>query len=121
MSINVLALGLDPRYADFSQMTGFTPAMVQSYIDAQLQKVRELGYYVESCLVDTGDTAEEVTRLHIESRTFDCVLFGAGLRAAPHLLLLEKLINLVHARAPLAKICFNTNPADSAEAVQRWV
>jgi hypothetical protein len=47
-------------------------------------------------------------------------LFGAGLRAPEHLLLFEKLLNLVHARAPLAKICFNTNPADSAAAVQRW-
>jgi hypothetical protein len=120
MSVNVLALGLDPRFADYSQMPGLTPALVQSYIDAQLQKVRELGYHVESCLVDTGETAEEVVRLQLESRTFDCVLFGAGLRAPEHLLLFEKLLNLVHARAPLAKICFNTNPADSAAAVQRW-
>jgi hypothetical protein len=102
MSINVLALGLDPD-------------------DAQLESLRGLGYTVESCLVDTGETAEAVTKLHLDSRTYDCVLIGAGLRAAPHLLLFEKLLNLVHARAPLAKICFNTTPADSAEAVQRWV
>lgn len=121
MSVNVLAIGLDPKFADFSQMPGLTPAMVQAHIDSQLERVRALGYYVESCLVDAGETAEEVTRLHIESRTFDCVLFGAGLRAKEHLLLFEKLLNLVHARAPLAKICFNSNPADSAEAVQRWV
>ena len=121
MSVNVLAIGLDPKFADFSQMPRLTPAMVQAHIDAQLERVRALGYYVESCLVDAGETAEEVTRLHIESRTFDCVLFGAGLRAKEHLLLFEKLLNLVHARAPLAKICFNSNPADSAEAVQRWV
>ena len=121
MSTNILALGLDPKFADYSQMPGITPAQVQAYIDAQLEKVRALGYYVETCFVDTGETAEKVTRLHLESRTFDCVLFGAGLRAKEHLLLFEKLVNLVHARAPLAKICFNTNPADSAEAVQRWV
>jgi len=36
------------------------------------------------------------------------------------LLLFEKLINLVHEHAPGAKICFNTTPADTAEAVQRW-
>jgi hypothetical protein len=121
MSTNVLALGLDPRFVDLSQMPGMTPALVQSYLDAQLERVRELGYYVESCLVDLGETAEQVTTLHLESRTFDCVLFGASLRAPAQLLLFEKLVNLVHARAPLAKLCFNTNPADSAEAVQRWV
>jgi len=27
----------------------------------------------------------------------------------------------VHRLAPNARICFNTTPADSAEAVQRWV
>ena len=121
MSTNVLALGLDPKFVDLSQMAGFTPAQVQSYLDAQLERIRGLGYFVDSCLVDTGETAEEVTKLHLESRTFDCVLFGAGLRAKEHLLLFEKLLNLVHERAPLAKICFNTTPADSAEAVQRWV
>jgi hypothetical protein len=46
---------------------------------------------------------------------------GAGLRAPTHLRLFEKLLNLVHGQAPHAKICFNTTPADTAEAVQRWV
>jgi hypothetical protein len=121
MSTNVLALGLDPELADYSQMPGITPALIRSYVDAQLERMRGLGYFVESCLVDAGETAEEVTKLQLDSRTFDCVLFGAGLRAPERLLLFEKLINIVHERAPLAKICFNTNPADSAEAVQRWV
>jgi len=104
MSVDILAIGLD---ADL--------------VEAQIARVRALGYYVEICRVDTGETAEEVTRLHLESRTFDCVLFGAGLCAPAHRMLFEKLLNLVHARAPLAKICFNSSPADSAEAVQRWV
>jgi hypothetical protein len=121
MAMNVLALGLDPKHADYSQMPGLTPALVQSYIDTQLEQLRALGYNVDSCLVDTGDTAENITKLHLESRTFDCVLFGAGLRAPAQLLLFEKLLNLVHARAPMAKLCFNTTPADSVAAVQRWV
>lgn len=63
MPKSVLALGLDPKFADFSQMPGLTPE---------------------------------------------------------HLLLFEKLLNLVHAQAPGAKICFNTKPTDTPEAVQRW-
>ena len=121
MPKTVLALGLDPRYADLTQMPGLTPALVQSYIETQLQRVRDLGYEVVSCLVDTGETAEAVTHHHLDSREFDCVLIGAGLRAASLLLLFEKLINLVHAHAPRAKVCFNSTPADSAEAVQRWI
>jgi hypothetical protein len=31
------------------------------------------------------------------------------------------VLNLVHALAPNARICFNTNPGDTAEAVRRWI
>jgi hypothetical protein len=55
---SVLALGLDPGFADYSQMPELTPQAVRSFIDAQLERVREAGYEVESCLVDTGATAE---------------------------------------------------------------
>jgi hypothetical protein len=48
-------------------------------------------------------------------------MIGAGLRAPEQLLLFENLINVVHTLAPGAKICFNTTPADTVEAVQRWV
>jgi hypothetical protein len=48
-------------------------------------------------------------------------MIGAGLRAPAQLLQFETVLNLVHARAPGAKICLNTNPSDSAEAVRRWV
>lgn len=121
MSKNVLALGLDPAFADLSQMPGLTVDLIQTYIDSQLERLRGLGYEVESCLVDLGETAEAVLARHLAKRRFDCVLIGAGLRAPAQLLLFEKLLNLVHAQAPHAKICFNTTPADSAEAVQRWV
>ena len=44
----------------------------------------------------------------------------AQLRARQDLLF-EKIINSIHAHAPSAKICFNTNPGDTAEAVNRWI
>jgi hypothetical protein len=85
------------------------------------QRVRALGYEVESCLVDDGATAEAVAARRLDAKSFDCVVIGAGLRDERHLLLFEKLLNVVHARAPKAKICFNTTPSDTAEAVQRWM
>jgi hypothetical protein len=118
---SVLALGLDPALADLTEFPNVTPDLIRAFIDAQLQRLRELGYLVEGCLVDLGETAEAVTAQRLNSRRFDCVLIGAGLRAPPQLLLFERLLNLVHAQAPAAKICFNTSPADTAEAVQRWV
>jgi hypothetical protein len=55
-------------------------------------------------------------------RSYDCVMIGAGVRTDPEqFFLFEKLINVVHRAAPGARICFNTGPADSADAVRRWV
>lgn len=118
---SVLALGLDPAFADFTEFPQLTPDLINAFIASQLDRLRGLGYEVDSCLVDLGDTAEAVTSQHLHSRKYDCVMIGAGLRAPRHLLLFEKLINLVHSLAPGAKICFNTTPKDTAEAVQRWV
>lgn len=117
----VLALGLDPNFADFTSMPGLTPELVQAFIDSQLERVRASGYEVEACLVDSGSTAEAVLKESLSKRQYNCVMIGAGLRAPAQLLLFEKLLNVVHMDAPSAKICFNTTPADSAEAVQRWI
>jgi hypothetical protein len=121
MAKRVLALGLDPESMDPAQLQGLSPALVKSYIATQLERVWAMGYELRSCLVDTGETAERVVETELDARPFDCVLFGAGLRDDAHLLLFERLLNLVHAKAPDAKICFNSNPGDTAEAVQRWV
>jgi hypothetical protein len=36
-------------------------------------------------------------------------------------MLFERLVNAVHEHAPRARLCFNTRPDDTAEAVKRWV
>jgi|SRR5882724_5418391 len=121
MPKSVLALGLDPAVVDRSEFPGLTPELVRAYIESQLDRVRGLGYQVDNCLVDLGATAEAVTAQYLRARNFDCVVIGAALRAPRQLLLFEKLLNLVHALAPAAKICFNTKPGDTIEAVQRWM
>lgn len=118
----VLAIGIDPAFADLSAMPGFTADMVRTYLDSQINRIREFGYEVESCLIDLGDTAETVVTGALRSRRFDCVVIGAGLREPPELLLLfEKVINLVHEYAPQARIAFNSSPTDTAEAARRWL
>jgi len=122
MPKKVLAIGLDPAFIDFTTMPQFSPEMFRSFIDAQVERVRGLGYEVTSCLVDLGDTAEAVTKEALTAQEFDCVLIGAGLRQnGERVVLFEKIINLVHELAAGARICFNTTPADSAEAVRRWI
>ncbi len=122
MSRRVLAIGIDPVFVDFTAMPQFTAEMFRSFIDAQLDRIRASGYDVTSCLIDLGETAEAVTTQALSSGQFDCVLIGAGLRQpGERLLLFETIINLVHDLAPNARICFNTTPADSVDAVRRWV
>lgn len=122
MSKSVLAIGLDPAFVDLSALPGFTPEMVRTYLDSQINRVREFGYEVESCLVDRGETAEQIVAAALRARPFDCVVIGAGLREPPELLeLFEKVLNLVHTLAPQAKIAFNSSPTDTAEAARRWL
>jgi hypothetical protein len=118
----VLAIGIDPAFADYSKFPQLTAELVRSYIDAELQRLRDDGYEVVPCLIDLGATAEQVTAAALASRRFDCVMIGAGLRQPPeHLLLFEKILNLVHRLAPTACICFNGSPADTVDAVRRWI
>lgn len=118
----VLAIGVDPTFADFSTLAGLTPALIRAYIDAQIERLRALGYEAESCLLDPGEAAEQTVESALRSRAFDCVVIGAGLREPPErLLLFERIINLVHTLAPQSRIAFNTTPADTAEAAQRWI
>jgi len=118
----VLAIGIEPSFADFGAFPHLTPELIAYFIEAQIEGLRALGYDAYSCLIDLGETAEAVTMAALRSKHPDCVVIGAGLREpAERLLLFEKIINLVLIHAPHARICFNTTPADTAEAVQRWI
>jgi hypothetical protein len=122
MPKKVLAIGIDPAFVDFTTMPQFSLEMFRSYVDREIERVRALGYDVRTCLIDLGDTAEKVTARALQAEDFDCILIGAGLRQPrEQLLLFERILNLIHRHAPDARICFNTTPADSAEAVRRWI
>ena len=122
---SVLVVGLDPDLIDFTQ-PGYPPGMdavkVLAGLKSSEDELTSLGYSVQRCLTDFGETAETVLENALKQKQFDCVLIGAGVRAVPsNFLLFEKLINVVHEHAPQARICFNTMPSDSAAAVKRWI
>lgn len=119
---SVLMIGLHPDVVDYSRWPGLTAEKLLAALRADEARLNDLGYRAAICFVDRGETAERVVEQTLTSARPDCVMIGAGVRTdAEHFLLFEKLINLVHAHAPQAKICFNTGPTDSAAAVQRWV
>ena len=122
MAKRILAIGIEPGNADYSAFPQLTPELVRDYIEAQLLRLRDLGYEVTSCLIDLDAAAEAAVTAALRDERFDCIVIGAGLRESKErLLLFEKVLNLVHHLAPQAAICFNTTPADTTESVQRWI
>ena len=122
---SVLIIGLDPTLIDFSR-PGYPPGMTAAKVLAGLKSCEDeltgLGYSVQMCATDFGETAESVVKDQLAQKRFDCVLIGAGVRVVPdNFLLFEKVINVVHEHAPQAKLCFNTLPSDTTAAVRRWV
>src|SRR6185503_91054 len=124
---SVLLVGLDPTLIDFADpafaaFPGLNAAKVMAGVTADQERLKAIGYDAQMCLTDFGHTAEAVVLAKLKQKQFDCIMIGAGVRVIPsNFILFEKLINLVHAHAPHAKICFNTKPTDTAEAVRRWV
>jgi len=119
----VLLIGLEPKFVDYATLPmRLDEPTLRAALEKDVQRLRDLGYHADWLLIDRGETAEVVTSAALQSNTFDCVLIGAGIRTVPPLFLLfEKLVNVVHEKAPHAKLCFNTRPEDTAESVQRWV
>jgi hypothetical protein len=122
---SVLVVGLDPRLIDFTQ-PGYPPGMDAAKVFAGIKSSEEeltrLGYSVQTCMTDFGETAEAVVLDDLKKQQWDCIMIGAGVRTVPsNFLLFEKLVNVVHEHAPQAKICFNQLPADIGESVKRWV
>lgn len=120
----VLLLGIDPKFIDvnLATSTGWDANRVKAVAQEENNKLTDLGYEPQICFIDLGETAESVISDRLSRENFDCIMIGAGVRLVPqHTVLFEKIINAVHQKAPpSSKICFNTNPGDSAEAVLRW-
>ena len=122
----VVLIGIDPKLIDSSMFTntGWDANRVRAAGQDVNKRLMELGYEVQSCLVDLGETAESVVSDILSKEKFDCIMIGFGIRGLPqHTVLFEKIINTIHQKAPPSstKICFNTNPNDTVEAVLRWI
>ena len=123
---SVIMIGLEPTLIDFSRpayaaFPGLNAAKIQAGLDAAVAALNDLGYAAELCVVDFGETAEAILRERFANRSFDVVMIGAGVRMiAENTPLFEKLINVAHTCCGSAKLCFNTGPTDSADAVRRW-
>jgi hypothetical protein len=124
---SAVIFGIDPSLIDFSSpdfaaFPGLTAEKVLAGVNAAEEGLKALGYDARHCHIDFGQTAEAVVTAELQKNHYDCILIGAGVRAVPsNLILFEKLINIIHEHAPGSKICFNTNPSDTLDALQRWI
>ena len=121
----VLFLGIDPKLIDanLATTTGWDANRVKAIAQGANKRLTELGYEIQTCFVDLGETAERVVSDTLSREKLDCIMVGAGIRILPqHTVLFEKIINVIHQKAPpSSKICFNTDPSDTVDAVLRWV
>ena len=118
----VLLIGLDPGVVNYDRWPGLTAEKLEAGLRRDESALNDSGYDAQICFVDHGDTAEDVVVAKLAEGEFACVLVGAGVRTdTEEFLLFEKLVNVIHEHAPGARICFNTGPTDSVDAVKRWV
>lgn len=120
-AIKILLVGGHPDAVDYSKWPGLKREKLQAALDTDKDTFESLGYATEPGLIQSEQTAESLLLSLLQEKPRDCVLIEAGVRTdAAYLSLFECLINTVHEHVPNARICFNSGPFDSLEAVQRW-
>src|SRR6266481_4460976 len=80
----VLQIGLDPALVDFSRAPGVDAEKIRTAGKASDEKLRELGYEVQTYMIDLGTTEETVVLKALSETEFDCIMIGAGLRVSIH-------------------------------------
>jgi len=121
----VLLIGIDPKLIEpnLSTATGWDANRVRAAAQGANKRLVELGYELQSCLLDPRGTDESVVSDTLPRDKFDCIMVGAGVRVlSQNTILFEKIMTTIYQKAtPSSKICFVTNPADTVEAILRWV
>lgn len=121
----VLLVGYDPDTVDFSDPAlppGMSAEKVHAGIAVAMKQFTDRGWDADVGFIRPDETAGPTVERHLASKSYDCVVIGAGVRLPPRrLAFFEAVINAVHRAAPGATIAFNTRPEDSADAAARWL
>ncbi|GCB51686.1 hypothetical protein SNL152K_9042 [Streptomyces sp. NL15-2K] len=120
----MLSIGLHPSAFDYSRMPeGLDEAVLTARIKAANAALRESGFDAVPCLIDTSlDRAEATVREHLQEHVYGLAMIGGAIRMAPeNTLLFERLVNVLTETAPGIRLCFNTAPENTVEALRRWI
>ncbi|MEV0218628.1 hypothetical protein [Streptomyces sp. NPDC050704] len=120
----VLSIGLHPSVLDYSKMPdGVDETVFTARVEAANAALHEAGFDVVVCLIDTSpDRAEASVRELLQEHAFGLAMIGGGVRLMPeNTLLFERLVNVLTEAAPGIRLCFNTAPDKTIEALRRWI
>lgn len=119
----VLSIGLHPGAVDYGRYPHIDAATLTARIAAGETALRDAGFDLVSCQVPADpDAAEAKLRECAADRSFGVAMIGAGVRmAAEHTLLFERLVNVLVELVPGIRLCFNTSPETTIDALRRWV
>ena len=121
----VLLLGVVPERVDYTDPAlppGMNAEKIHAGIAVAMKEFAERGWEADLGFIRPDETAVPALERQLASKSYDCVVIGAGVRLPPRgLALFEVVINAVHKGAPGAAIAFNTRPDDSADAAARWL
>jgi hypothetical protein len=125
MPQSVLIIGEDPALIDFSA-PGVPPDMdagkVMRGLNGSRHRLEHAGYDARILLTREAESVEVQVLEALRDHNYDVVVIGAGLRTLPPMAeQFERLMNVIHERAPRAKLAFNSQPDDSDKAALRWL
>lgn len=122
---NILIIGEDPAQIDFDAddaPKGMSADKVMDGLNGSVERLEAAGHTARLLLTKDETTVEGQARTALADGAFNVIVIGAGLRTLPPMAAqFEKLINVLHAEAPDARLAFNSNPADSDAAALRWL
>ncbi len=118
---HVLTVGLHPKALDYSRFPDLDEATLLARIDEVDRSLRDAGFDATSCRVSASpDEAEGEIRRLLAEQSFDLAMIGAGVRAVPeHTQLFERIVNTLIQANPGIRLCFNTSPETTVDALRR--
>jgi hypothetical protein len=126
MTITAIQIGLDPDVIDcaspdFAQFRGLTTEGLRAANADNVAGLRAAGYQVDNCLIGFGDAGVDKARQWLETKHYDAVLIGAGVRlVASNTLLFEAIVNAAHTSQPGCRFVFNRAAQSTPDDIRRW-
>ena len=120
-----LLIGIDPDKVDYTVPgipAGLSAQTVHMAIAAGNTRIAERGLACDMLLIAPDEPNDGAIVKQLAANAYDVVVIGGGLRKPDNTVrTFEMVLNAIRLHAPAAKIAFNTNPTDSADAALRWL